>query len=517
MKENMGTNMNEQWIKTYRSEIGSFQETISAFRKGDIEKKSYKGISGGMGSYAQRDPSKHMLRLRMPGGRLTVERLGFLAGTAAKYGVERMKLTTCETVQLHNLPAEQVAPIMESAIDAGIYCRGGGGDNPRNVMSSPLSGVQQGEAFDVLPYAEAATEYLLSICRDIKMPRKLKIAFCNGVDDCVHSAFRDMGFLAQADGTFALSIAGGLGNNHRMGVPVAEAIAPQDVLYYIRAMIDTFCAHGNYENRARARTRYMQETLGPDGLKEAFLANVEKRKAEGGLDLAVEPVAVDKAGDGEIADARAIPQKQAGLYAVKYHPIGGDLPVEKPAQLYALLKDMPRAECRVAPNETLYMINLTAAEAKKVLAATEDGAKTVFEHSVACIGASICQQGVRDSQGVLQAAVQAVREAGIPDGALPKIVISGCPSSCAAHQAGAMGFQGCVKPVDGKPQPAFKLFLGGSDALGGARFGEPTATILEKDIPAMLVELGKAASELGWERWSAEHAAERDAVIARYA
>ena len=133
--------MNEQWIKTYRSEIGSFQETISAFQKGDIEKKDYKGISGGMGSYAQRDASKHMLRLRMPGGRLTVERLGFLADTVAKYGVHRMKLTTCETVQLHDLPAEQVAPIMEGAIDVGIYCRGGGGDNPRNVMSSPLSGV----------------------------------------------------------------------------------------------------------------------------------------------------------------------------------------------------------------------------------------------------------------------------------------------------------------------------------------------------------------------------------------
>lgn len=509
--------MNEQWIKTYRSEIGSFQDTISAFQKGDIEKKDYKGISGGMGSYAQRDPSVHMLRLRMPGGRLTVERLGFLADTVSKYGLKRMKLTTCETVQLHDLPAEQVTPIMEGAIDVGIYCRGGGGDNPRNVMSSPLSGVQKGEAFDVQPYAEAATEYLLSICWDIQMPRKLKIAFCNGVDDCVHSAFRDMGFLAQADGTFALSIAGGLGNNHRMGVPVADAIAPQDVLYYIRAMIDTFCAHGNYENRAKARTRYMQETLGADGLKAAFLANVEKRKAEGGLDLAVEPVTVDKAGDGELTDERAIPQKQTGLYAVEYHPIGGILPVEKPAELYALLKDIPGAECRVAPNETLYLINLTAVEAKKVLAATEDSARTIFEHSVACIGASICQQGVRDSQSLLRAAVQAVREAGLPDGALPRVVISGCPSSCAAHQAGAMGFQGCVKPVDGKPQPAFKLFLGGNDTLGTAKFGEPAAIILEKNIPALLVELGKAAAELGWGRWSVEHAAERDAIIARYA
>lgn len=509
--------MNEQWIQTFRSEIGDFKEKIDAFQQGGIDKKAYKGISGGMGSYAQRDPSKHMLRLRIPGGRLTVERLKFLADTVEQYGVRRLKLTTCETVQLHDLQGGQVPSIMEEAIGSAILTRGGGGDNPRNVMCSPLSGVQPGEAFDVMPWAEAATEYLLSICRDIHMPRKLKVAFCNGVDDSVHSAFRDMGFLAKPDGTFALRIAGGLGNNHRMGVLVDEAVAPREVLYYIKAMIDTFCAHGNYQNRAKARTRYMQETLGPDGLKEAFLANVAAARAAGGLDLEIMPAPVEKAGEGQLSHSRAIAQKQPGLYAVEYHPIGGALPAEKPAVLYALLRDMPQVECRIAPNETIYIINLTAREAQKVLEATADGAETVFERSVACIGAAICQQGVRDSQGLIQTAVAAVREAGLPDGALPKVYISGCPSSCGAHQAAAMGFQGCVKPVDGKPQPAFKLFLGGSDALGAARFGEPAATILERDIPALLVELGRAASALGWEQWSAGHGEELNAIIAKYA
>ncbi len=55
------------------------------------------------------------------------------------------------------------------------------------------------------------TAYLLSICREIHMPRKLKIAFSNGADDSVHSAFRDMGFQANPDGTFSVRIAGGLG------------------------------------------------------------------------------------------------------------------------------------------------------------------------------------------------------------------------------------------------------------------------------------------------------------------
>lgn len=86
-----------------------------------------------------------------------------------------------------------------------------------------------------------------------------------------------------------------------------------------------------------------------------------------------------------------------------YHPIGGRLIPEKLVQLDNLLSTIPGCECRVAPNETLYIINLTADEAAAVLDATADGAKTLFETSVACIGASICQQGVRDSQSVCSA------------------------------------------------------------------------------------------------------------------
>jgi len=513
--------MNRQWTDTFRGEIERFQDTIGAFDRGEIDRKAYKGISGGLGSYAQRDPSKHMLRLRMAGGRLTMARLKFLAETVEREKVGRMKLTTCGTVQLHDLSAKQVPVLMEQAIGCGILTKGGGGDNPRNVMASPLSGVQPGEAFDVMPYAEAVAEYLLSICRDIKMPRKLKIAFCNGVDDSVHSAFRDMGFLAQPDGTFALRIAGGLGAARpSMGVLVDSAVNPREILYYVRAMVDTFCAHGDYNNRAKARTRYMQDTLGPDGLKEEFLKNVAARKAEGGLDITDLEAPADLAkGDGTLDHPRAIPQKQPGLYAVKYHPIGGLLPPEKPRQLYELLKDMEGVELRVAPHETLYIINLSAVEAEKVIAATADGAATEFEHSVACIGAATCQQGVRDSQGVLRTVVEAVREAGIAGGALPRICVSGCPSSCAAHQAGAIGFQGGVKLVDKKPQPAFKMFLNGTDQLGEARFGQEVGTVLETDLPALLVELGRAAQAAGqsWEQWSSGHAQERDAIIAKYA
>ena len=132
-----------------------------------------------------------------------------------------------------------------------------------------------------------------------------------------------------------------------------------------------------------------------------------------------------------------------------------------------------------------------------MLDATEDGARSLFETSVSCIGGKTCQVGLRDSQSLLAACVQAVRAADLPDGALPQIHISGCPSSCGTHQTGILGFRGASKLVDGKPQSAFTLFLGGESRQGQERMGRELGAILEEQIPAFLVELGRTVAAAG--------------------
>lgn len=166
---------------------------------------------------------------------------------------------------------------------------------------------------------------------------------------------------------------------------------------------------------------------------------------------------------------------------------------------------MEKVELRIAPDETLYVINLTGSEAEQVLEVTEDGAQTPFEASVACIGASVCQAGVRDSQSLLGAAVEAVRKAKLPASALPRVHISGCPSSCGTHQIGQIGFRGGVKMIDKTPQPAFEVFFFGCDRQGEERLGQAAGTMLQEDIPAFLVEVGReaAASGLSFAEWEA--------------
>lgn len=274
-----------------------------------------------------------------------------------------------------------------------------------------------------------------------------------------------------------------------MGVLVDTGVAPRNVLYDVCAMVKTFQEHGNYENRARARTRYLQETLGEDGLKTVFRENLALAKEK---DIGPGAAGLD-----------GIPKQAVRLSRIR-------APSRRNSRGFTLWHTIPSAGCCLVKNlpsfmnpcamlrtrngglagETMYCINLTAEEAQAVLAVTEDGARDLFESSVACVGAATCQQGVRDSQSTLKMLVEAMRREGFSDGILPRIHISGCPSSCGTHQIGTLGFRGGVKLVDKKPMPAYMLYAGGCDAQGAEQFGQELGMMLEQDIPAFLAELG---------------------------
>lgn len=509
--------ISQELKEQFRKEIDFYEEKALAFEAGEIDRATFKGISGGFGSYAQKD-SRLMLRLRIPGGVLTKELLRFLADETAEKHVDLLKLTTCQTIQAHNLSAKEAASMMRNALDAGIITRGGGGDNPRNVMASPLSGVEQGETFDVLPYAQTVGDYLLTQIPSLHMPRKLKVGFSNTPANETHATFRDLGFIARENGTFSVFCAGGLGPNPMFGVHITDNADPSEVTLYVSAMIRLFTACGNYESRAKARTRYLQKTLGEDGIRTRFLEYLEQARAEETpwpIPWADETL---KEGDGTISGRRIIKQKQPGLYAVSYHPIGGRLAPDKPAALYETIRDMKDVEIRLGPDETLYVINLSAGEVPSVLAVTEDGARDLFETSVSCIGASICQHGLQDSQGLLKKCVDRIRKENFADGVLPKIHISGCPSSCGSHQVCMLGFVGQAKKVDGVLRSAFRLFVNGCDQESEEQLGEAGAVILEEQIPEFLAELGRTVQSeaSSFETWYPSHTEAFSALAQKY-
>lgn len=480
-----------KYADEFRADLAEFRDKTKKFYNKEMKVPEYKGFSGGFGSYAQRGGEASMLRLRLTGGQVSKEKLKFIVESMEKYNIDLAHFTTCQTLQLHNLSCDTVCTLIEEAWDHGMITRGGGGDYPRNVMVSPLTGVEE-EPFELTEYAKAASDYLMTFIKGPKFPRKLKVCFSNSKTNWPHATFRDLGFVAKENGTFDVYSAGGLGNNPKMGALVAENAAPEKILYYIKAMVETFIAHGNYENRGRARTRYMQDTLGTEGYVKAYQEKLAEIVAKEDIDITVEHKEITKQGNGEnIIDMRVIPQKQEGLFAVLYHPYGGNPTPKKLRELYDTIADMQEVELRITPNEEIYIINCNAAEAKKVLEVTDDGAKTLFETSVACIGNSICQVGVGDSQAMLRKCLDAVIPEKFADGVLPKIRISGCPSSCSAHQIAPIGLRGAMKQTKEGPKAAFALFEDGNDMQGQEKFGTDLAVMIVEDIPKFFVELGR--------------------------
>ena len=352
--------MDQSLMESFKSELPKFFEAAKEYFAGNIPKKDYKGISGGFGSYAQREDDKCMLRLRMTAGSVPKDNLKFVVDATKKYSISKVHFTTCQAIQLHDLGYKEVTEIAKAGYEHGIVTRGTGCDNPRNTMCSPLSGVEIGEYFDVMPYAKAAGDYALTLINQGKIPRKYKIVFSNSPKNATHATFHDLGFVARSDGKFDVYASGGLGPNPKMGVLIGESVEPDEICHYIYAQWKTFSEHGNYQNRSKARTRYLIESCGgEEKYKEIVHQNLEAIKSSDDLTLNIVRTEIKKVGDGNIDDERVIPQKQNGLYTVEWHTVGGCPKPGDLEKLYETIKDFKDVEMRLGSYETAYIINLT--------------------------------------------------------------------------------------------------------------------------------------------------------------
>ena len=173
-------------------------------------------------------------------------------------------------------------------------------------------------------------------------------------------------------------------------------------------------------------------------------------------------------------------------------------------KLCAYLSNIDDTTLRLSTKEELYIINLTGDEADKVLEIiSPDNANTKLQESVSCVGATICQQGIADSSGLLQKIIQVDKEENFSDGTLPRICVSGCQSSCSAHQTSILGLKGGKKKIDGELVDTFEISFGGRETQNNEVFGEVIGTVPAFKIPEMFRKLGKEIEATGknFEDW----------------
>lgn len=129
---------------------------------------------------------------------------------------------------------------------------------------------------------------------------------------------------------------------------------------------------------------------------------------------------------------------------------------------------------------------------------TPDTAYNAFTSSVACIGSTVCQMGMGDSQSLLTSCFEEMATQYAASDALPQIYISGCPSSCGTHQIGELGFRGTVKVIKGTAHPAFTMYINGCSLQGSEHLGEEAGTLLAEDIPSCFWKSASISPKAVW-------------------
>ena len=147
-----------------------------------------------------------MMRIKIPYGLLTPEQIETLADLSEEYADGISHITTRQDVQLHFVHIDDTPTLMRRLAAVGITTREACGNSVRNVTACHEAGICQDETFDVTPYADALTYYLLGHDDVQGFGRKFKIAFSG----CAHRAcglvtIHDLGFVAKTqDGSARL-------------------------------------------------------------------------------------------------------------------------------------------------------------------------------------------------------------------------------------------------------------------------------------------------------------------------
>lgn len=507
-----------------REEIEDFRLVGEKFINKEMSVADFKKASGGMGVYAERGGQKFMVRLKMPSGVTTKAQLNKIYELADRYNLKGVHLTTRQAIQLHTLDIDDVCDIMKEVLDYDIFTRGGGGNYPRNVAISPLAGVDREEAFDTTEISLAVSNYFLERILTYKLPRKLKVSFSSTEKDEAHVTVQDLGFMpVKKDGknTFTVYAGGGLGMKPRKGILIEEGVDPSDVLCYVEGMVKFFMAEGDYNNKARARVRYILERMGEEEFRNEYKKYVEKEKSNSELKLDIKEKTINKEGiKTDVKHKRLYSQKQEGLYSVYVHPLIGQLKLESLKAICDFINDKEDIEIRLAMVEGMYIRNLNGKEAEEFLKITEEFSEDLeIMQSISCVGLPICQMGRCDSESVVENVTAFLKEKGYNKDILPKMCVSGCPNSCGVHELGGIGFMGMKVRDDGQIKDAFRLFIGGKTSAKDTTLGEEKSDFLPERIPEFIYELSCKIDESGmkFEDYIIENKNELNNLINKYA
>jgi len=525
------------------ADIDEFVVMLEKYEKGEITPDQWRSFRLLRGTYGQRQSyDASMLRVKIPQGVISADQLDAVAEVADRYSRRFGHITTRQNIQLHFVKLHDVEPAMRRLAEVGITTREACGNSVRNITACPFAGTSADELFDVTPYAEATTRFLLRHRLSSSLPRKFKIAFEGCREDHTAIAINDLAFKAAigpgGERGFQVYAGGGTALMCKSAGSV-HTFTPASQLYRIcEAMLIVFKEHGDYEHRQRNRMKFMIKKLGWDRFVEEYQKAFAWCEGEGQVPLLeIEAPEMERTPDWERVQPPApasivarvasvqpngpgvtpilVPvlnstddayqrwrstnvksQKQFGFAtAIVTVPLG-DLTSEQMRVIGDLARAYGDGSIRVTVDQNFVLRWVPVGDLRELyrrLAAASLGLadQATVADVGSCPGAECCRLAVTQSRGLgrllsdmLLARPDLVAKA---DGA--QIKISGCPNGCGQHHVAAIGFQGSVRRIGGRAVPQYFVMVGGGTAPESASFARTAAKVPARRIPEVVERL----------------------------
>ena len=501
-----------------REEITAFRGLIERYFTGELSPDEFKARRLHMGTYGIRGMRDiHMMRIKIPAGRLNAEQLEGLADVAERYGKGIGHLTTRQDMQFYWIPTKDAPAVMAQLAAAGLTTREACGNSVRNVTACPFAGISPTEAFDVTRHAEAVTRHFLRHPASQKLPRKFKIAFEGCPEDHARTAIHDIGAVAavQAEGGkrllgFRIYVGGGLGAAPMQAILLEPFTPATELLRTCEAVVRVHDRLGDRKNKATARIKFVVKRLGAEAFRREVFAEREAlprypypdmettetdERPPVPRDIPAAPAAVGGAFNRWQA-TNVVPQKQPGYSAVLIRLRLGDISSGQMRGLAGVIRRYCGGMVRVVITQNL-MLRWVRTEhvgalfgELSALGLAETEAERLADVT-SCPGAETCQLGISASRGLARALEERIKQAGIsgPDVESVRIKVSGCPNSCGQHHIADIGFFGGAKKVHDRLVPHFQLLLGGFTDEGRAGFGQPVLKLPARRIPDAVIRM----------------------------
>src|SRR6185503_4218234 len=266
-----------KWGREEETEI--FAKRVKLFRQGKISEDDFRRFRLQHGAYGSRlHMDFSMVRIKFPAGEISADQLDKIASLSESFSIGSAHVSTRQNIQLHWVQLEDVSEVMRGLVEVGLTSRESCGNSIRNVMCSHFAGVCPNEAFDATPYSMAIARFFLRNPMCQNLPRKFKINFaCCDQHGLVRVA--DIGLVpavrtgddGQSVRGFKVYLGGGLGAASFIG-HLLEDFTPDDrMLATCMATVRLFDRHGNRENMARNRMRYLVHEMGWDKFQKMVL------------------------------------------------------------------------------------------------------------------------------------------------------------------------------------------------------------------------------------------------------